>query len=297
MISKSRVILNIFYRRGLIYLLLLLLFNLKVNADTKIIAKDGDTLLKLSKRYGVSLKQLMYKNNYNDANEIVEGKVILIPFNNNANNNINNNANNNINEIHLKYKVREGDTLYSIARKYQVNVTDIISLNKLNDSSYLKTNQSILIPKGAIYRREVIKKDLELARKKVFYHQTAKGERLSDIAQIHNVTEEKIIFFNNLNISKEISPNIKLRIRENSDDRWRKYGSLLINWAEWRYLDGDYINQVKNKKNGIFFIAISCKRRALNNTLEKSYWTNWYFPTASFEFKLINDFCDQDYKL
>ena len=51
----------------------------------------------------------------------------------------------------------------------------------------------------------------------------------------------------------------------------------------------------ETKKNKAFYLALTCKKRALNNTLNNSYWTNWYFPQTDFEFKLINDFCDQDF--
>ena len=85
-----------------------------------------------------------------------------------------------------------------------------------------------------------------------------------------------------------------MRIRTNKDLKWLRYGSLIIKWSDWTYLDGNYITQAKNKKNKSFYLAISCKTRALNNTLNNSFWTNWYFPTTDFEFKLITDFCDQD---
>ena len=48
-------------------------------------------------------------------------------------------------------------------------------------------------------------------------------------------------------------------------------------------------------KNKTFYLALSCKKRVLNNTLNNSFWTSWYFPETDFEFKLINDFCDQDF--
>ena len=50
----------------------------------------------------------------------------------------------------------------------------------------------------------------------------------------------------------------------------------------------------KQKKNKSFYLAISCKKRALNNTLKNSYWTSWYFPETDFERKLINDFCEKE---
>ena len=264
------------------------IFTLKVNAETTIIAKSGDTLLKISKQYGVPLKELMYKNNLNDATRIIEGKAIVIPLKNKEKDY---KADNPI------YKVVEGDTLYKIARNYNVNLQDIIDLNNLGNNSFLELGQIILLPKGAINKKVIIKKNIKLASKKVFYHQTSKSEDLSIISEIHKITKEEINILNNLNNTVKINPNIKLKIRESKPSKWLKYGSLMINWSDWTYLDGNYIAQAKTKKNKSFYLALNCKKRTLNNTLNNSYWTSWYFPDNDFEFKLINDFCDQDFKI
>ena len=260
------------------------IFTLKVNSETKIIAKNGDNLFNLSKQYGVPLKELMHKNNFNDANRILEGEIIIIPIQNDD-------------YKPLTYKVLEGDTLYKIARDYNTNVKDIISINNLDNASYLKKNQIILLPNGSIKKQLVNKKNIKLASKKVLYHQTSKSEELSDISTIHNVSIEEIITLNKLNDQIKLNPNTKLKIRKGKASKLIKYGSLTINWGEWRYLDGNYITQAKNEKNKSFYLALNCKKRVLSNTLKNSFWTIWYFPTSNFEFKLINDFCNHDFDI
>ena len=280
MIKKRNIIASLFHFKNIFFLLSI--FILRVNAETKIIAKDGDTLFKLSMQYGVSLKELMHKNNFNDANEILEGKIIIMPDKYNE-------ANKRVN-----YKVKEGDTLYRIAKDHNLEIKDLVSINNFKDSTILNTNQIILLPSGAIYKKAFARKDIKLARKKVFYHQTSKGDKLSKIAKLHGVSNEEIILLNNLNDPINVSPNSKLKIRESRPFKWLKYGSLIINWSDWRYLDGNYITQAKNRKKQSFYLAINCEKRALNNTLKNSDWNSWYFPKLNFEFKLINDFCDQD---
>ena len=284
MIRKIKIPINLFYTINIMFLLSI--FTLKVNAETKIVAKSGDTLFKISKQYGVPLKELMYKNNINDATRIIEGKVIVIPQSKNEKD---------IKEDNLSYKVVEGDTLYKIARDYNVNLKDIIAINNLGNNSFLKINQIIILPKGVINKEVISKETIKLASKKVFYHQTTKVENLSIIADIHQIPIEEINILNNLNNTLKVNPNIKLKIRENIGSKWLQYGSLMINWRDWTYLDGNYITQAKTKKNKDFNLALTCKKRVLNNTLNNSYWTNWYFPETDFEFQLINDFCDQDF--
>ena len=278
----KNIIYNFFHFKSIFFFLFI--FILQVNAETKIVAKDKDTLLKISKKYGVPLKELMHKNNFNDANRNLEGKTIIIPLKNHKK----------IKNKGLIHEVKEGDTLYKIARYYNVNIKDIISINNLDSSSILKPNQIILLPNEANYKKSVSKKHVMPANRKVFYHQTSNDENLHDISQIHNVPIEEIITLNNLNNQKNINSNIKLKIRDNQVLKWLKYGSLTINWSDWTYIDGKYVTQAKNKKNKSFYLAVSCQKRALNNTLNNSYWTSWYFPKSDFEFKIINDFCDYD---
>ena len=258
------------------------IFHLQAYAETKITAKEGDTLLKLSKEYGIPLKELMHKNSFNDANEIIEGEAIIIPKKVYKSND---------KEL-LNYIVKEGDTLYKIARDYNVSINDIISVNNFDNASFLKPNQIILLPYGAKFKKVIDQNNKKIDIKKVNYHLSTKPEEISKIAQIHKVSPEDITNLNKLNDVQKINSNMKLKLRADTSLKWLKYGSLMINWSGWTYVDKNYITQAKNKRNRSFYLAISCEKRALNNTLKDSYWAKWYFPTTDFEFKLINDFCD-----
>tara|TARA_Y100001968_G_scaffold170306_1_gene155834 strand:- start:306 stop:1151 length:846 start_codon:yes stop_codon:yes gene_type:complete len=262
---------------------LLSIFALEVHAETKIVAKSGDNLFKLSEQYGVPLKELMYKNNFYDATKLIEGEVIVIP---------DKDKNRYKKNEYLTYKVVHGDTLYKIARDHDINIEDLISINNLSSESYLKLNQIILLPEGAIHKKSIGRETIETASKKVFYHQTSRTDDIATISYMHKIPIEKIKALNKLNDPVKIKPNVKLRLREHKPSKWLKYGSLIINWSDWTYFDGNYITQAKTKKNKTFYLALTCKKKVLNNTLNNSQWTNWYFPETDFEFKLINDFCD-----
>ncbi len=282
MMKNTKKNIHLFYINSIIFFST---FTLQVNAQTKIIAKNGDTLLKISKQYGVPLKELMYKNDYNDASTIVEGRIIVIPLKS---------KDEDTKVENLRYKVVKGDTLYQIANKHNVKLKDIVTINNLSNNSFLELGQIIILPKGANSKKAINKKEIKLARKKVFYHKTSKSEYLSTIAKIHKIPIEELNILNNINNIEKINANIKLKIREPKASKWLKYGSLKINWSDWTYFDGNYIAKAKTKRNTSFYIGLNCKKRALNNTLNNSYWTNWYPPETNYEFKIINDFCDQD---
>ena len=114
---------------------------------------------------------------------------------------------------------------------------------------------------------------------------------------MHKIPIEEINILNNLSNTVKVNPNIKLKLREYKASKWLRYKSLTINWTDWTYFDGHYITEAKTNKNKSFYLALNCKRRTLNNTLNNSHWTSWYFPESDFEFKFINDFCDKDLKL
>ena len=46
-----------------------------------------------------------------------------------------------------EYRVRKGDTLYSIAKRYCVNVDEVARLNVLNESNTINIDQVLIIPK------------------------------------------------------------------------------------------------------------------------------------------------------
>ena len=81
--------------------------------------KPGDTLYGISNQYGVSVTELAEINQV-DAKKIQIGQVLNIPDKSGTNpNNM------------FMYTVKKGDSLYSIARKYNTTVSEIIKLNYL----------------------------------------------------------------------------------------------------------------------------------------------------------------------
>ena len=63
------------------------------------------------------------------------------------------------------HTVRKGDTLYSIAKRYNVNAKEMVSLNRLNDPGHLKVGQRLKIPQLTQSPPKVVK-----AKSKPAYH-------------------------------------------------------------------------------------------------------------------------------
>lgn len=93
--------------------------------------KSGDTLYSIAKKYNTTVNAITTLNNLT-SNTLSIGQTLKIPV-----------STQNTNE--KTYTVKSGDTLYSIARKYNTTVSDLINRNNLKTSN-LSIGQKLIIP-------------------------------------------------------------------------------------------------------------------------------------------------------
>lgn len=94
----------------------------------------------------------------------------------------------------MDHKVRKGESLWLIAKKYGVRISDIVSLNKLQSSRFIRTGQVLQIPVQG-YADEY-RKDGGDSQK--IYYTVKNGDTLSGIAQKHRTSVTKIKTWNGL---------------------------------------------------------------------------------------------------
>lgn len=90
------------------------------------IVENGDTLLKLAKRYETTVESIQEVNQL-DSIEIYNGQQLKIPRN------------------YFYYTVERGNTLATISNKYTISIQDLKSLNKL-EQEQLMIGQKLKIP-------------------------------------------------------------------------------------------------------------------------------------------------------
>ena len=93
------------------------------------VVQPGDTLYSISRRFGISVNELIALNNLSSTVLSVGQNLII-----------------NETPSYLEYIIKRGDTLYSIASKYNVTVDSIKRLNGLT-SNNLSIGQSLKIPR------------------------------------------------------------------------------------------------------------------------------------------------------
>jgi len=99
--------------------------------------RSGESLSVIARRYRVSVKDLQRWNNISDPRKLRAGTTITV-FNSPA-------QQRKATSGTVKYVVRRGDSLWSIARKYNVRVAELKSWNDLGSNSVIQPGQSIRI--------------------------------------------------------------------------------------------------------------------------------------------------------
>lgn len=94
---------------------------------------EGDTLSGVAERFGLTTQTLIWANSIGTPNALTLGSELRIPP-----------------VSGVLHKVNPGDTLLTLAERYQVEVTDItgFSANKINNPDALVLGQEITVPRG-----------------------------------------------------------------------------------------------------------------------------------------------------
>ena len=96
--------------------------------------KEGDTIATIAQEFGVSENTILWENNLSAVSKIKAGqKLDILPVSG------------------VRHKVESGDTIYSVAKKYQANAQAIIDFpfNDVGDDFQLLSGQELLVPDGA----------------------------------------------------------------------------------------------------------------------------------------------------
>ena len=112
--------------------------------------------------------------------------------------------------VFLDHKVKHGENLWLIARKYDVRIKDIVAINKLARAKYIRPGQMLQIPADGydLYRKLALKKT---SGSKQIYYTVRSGDTLSEIAMTYHTSVSKIKKWNGLR-SDRIYTGQKLKI-------------------------------------------------------------------------------------
>jgi membrane-bound lytic murein transglycosylase D len=88
------------------------------------------------------------------------------------------------------YIVSEGDSLWSISKKYNLEVRDLVRMNSLNENEFLQLGQQLSIGNKNIHR------NME-SKKRTILYSVKQGDNLYKISELFDVTIKSIEEINN----------------------------------------------------------------------------------------------------
>lgn len=101
------------------------------NVDHRI--QQGDTLWDISRQYNTSIRTIVSENNIPTRAPLKVGKVLTIRVTNGTS------------SQRVNYKVRAGDSLYGIAKKFKVSIGEIATWNALDKKNHIKPGQKLTL--------------------------------------------------------------------------------------------------------------------------------------------------------
>ena len=135
----------------------------------------GESLWVLAKKYRTRI-DIIRQVNQLESDTLSINQILLIPVGQ---------ASSNILIPFEAHVVSEGDTLWSLARKFGVSEKKIIDMNNLADGSVLKIGQVLNIGNKNIYR------NIE-SKKRTILYSVKQGDNLSKISKLFNVSIKTI---------------------------------------------------------------------------------------------------------
>ena len=146
----------------------------KINWISHVVSR-GESLWVLAKKYRTRI-DIIRQVNQLESDTLSINQILLIPVGQ---------ASSNILIPFEAHVVSEGDTLWSLARKFGVSEKKIIDMNKLTDGSVLKIGQVLNIGNRNIYR------NIE-SKKRTILYSVKQGDNLSKISKLFNVSIKTI---------------------------------------------------------------------------------------------------------
>ena len=146
------------------------------------IVQSGDSLWSLASKYDTEVK-IIKKINYLNNDLLSINDTLLIPLSKSKSNNF---------IPYEMYIVSEGDTLWSIAKEYNIEIRDLSRMNSIDENSYLQLGQQLSIGNKNIHR------NIE-SKKRTILYSVKQGDNLFKISELFDVSIRSIEEINNFN--------------------------------------------------------------------------------------------------
>ncbi len=173
--------------RFLIFLLILVVTRVS-SEETVHVLKRGETIYSIARLYKVEVQAVLTLNSISDPSRLSVGQRIRIPSDADA-------AVTRVSSEETVHVLKRGETIYSVARLYDVSVQAVLTLNDISDPARLSVGQRIRIPSGS----NAVDNAVSTVQSQTFAeHVVVRGETLYGIARHYEISLDLLRSTNNL---------------------------------------------------------------------------------------------------
>lgn len=176
--------------------------------------RRGDTMYKVARKYGVSRTALAKANGLSTRARLQGGRTLIIPVGSYAKYaKYDKGGGGSGGSKLIRYKVRRGDTLSTIAAKYPgVTVSKLKRWNRMGRRTHIRTGQRLKIytsGSGPSYASSTSSS----GGTKASYHKVRRGETLGTIARKYGTSTKNLMALNGINNPKSLRAGKKIKVR------------------------------------------------------------------------------------
>jgi len=113
--------------------------------DANYTVKKGDSFWLIAKKHKISHKRLASINGLSSSDTLSVGQKLIVAQSSKASTKLPSGKPTESSAKQITYKVRKGDSLYVISRRFNVSVNDLKQWNKLEQKKYIKPGQRIQV--------------------------------------------------------------------------------------------------------------------------------------------------------
>ncbi len=159
--------------------------------------RRGETLSSIATRYGTSVRDLARANNIHRTHRIIAGTVIKVPVSGTNAHTSSSNSTTAQKKTPVRYKVKKGDSLWVLARKFSTTTKEIMRANNLSNTTLHIGQVLTITPSGKTSTSPV-------------YYYVKSGDSPFLIAKKHKMSLHRLLVLNRLSKTCTIFPGQKL---------------------------------------------------------------------------------------